>query len=272
MKKPWRRGRGWFRRRAPVLALLVPSAAIALAPAPETGACSLDGATPATVAAVDDHFELLLDDGRRGALAGIDVAAGEAAAARRRLSDWLAGADVFVGPLASGSDRWGRVPMRVFAAVASDPQAPLVSVGAALLEEGLARFRPDPPAADCAPAYLAAEAAAREAGRGAWSREPAFQLGRDPTAPLMRRKGLTIVEGKIRDVGETRAAVYLNFGENASSGASVMISRRNLAILEALGIERHELRGRRVRVRGLIETGFGPRIDIIAPAQLELLP
>jgi hypothetical protein len=81
-----------------------------------------------------------------------------------------------------------------------------------------------------------------------------------------------IVEGTIRHVGETRSAIYLNFGENPAKSVSVMISRRNLTIFAALGIERSELRGRRVRVRGLIETGFGPRIEIFAPAQIEILP
>jgi Staphylococcal nuclease homologue len=244
----------------------------ALTPAPETGTCSLEGAAPATIAAIDEHFELLLDDGRRGVLSGLEFAVGDAGkAAQARLSGWLAGRDVFVGALGPGPDRWGRVPMRVYASPSDEPQASLVAVAAAMLEEGRARFRPDPSAAPCAKIYREAEAAARPAGRGLWTGEKPFEAGVEATAPLMNRKGMAIVEGTIRHVGETRSAIYLNFGENPAKSVSAMISRRNLAILQALGIERHELRGRRVRVRGLIETGFGPRLELFAPAQIEIL-
>lgn len=267
--------RRWFvrLRQAAILAAFAPTAALALPPAPETGACSLEGAAPATVAVVDEHFELLLDDGRRGGISGLEFAGADAgAAAYGRLSNWLVGQNVFVADLGVVPDRWGRVPMRVYAATAAgDPQAPLVSVAAAMLEEGRARFRPDPPASPCARTYLAAEQAARAAGRGLWSVEKPFLAGVDDTAPLMRMKGMAIVEGKIRSVGETRGGIYLNFGENPAKSVSAMISRRNLTILSTLGIERNELRGRRVRVRGLIETGFGPRIEIFAPAQIEIL-
>jgi hypothetical protein len=255
------------------LALLLPVCApapaiMALTQAPETGDCALEGAVPATVAAVDEHFELLLDDGRRGALSGVELQGSDALG---RISGWLAGRDVFVADLGLGQDRWGRVPMRVYAGASDDPQAPIVSVAGALLEEGRARFRPDPPAAPCARIYLEAEAAARAAGRGLWASEKPFAAGAEATAPLMRRKGMAIVEGTIRHLGETRSAIYLNFGENPAKSVSAMISRRNLTILQTLGIERHELRGRRVRVRGLIETDFGPRIDVFAPAQIEIL-
>jgi hypothetical protein len=244
----------------------------ALTPAPESGTCSLEGAAPTTIAAVDEHFELLLDDGRRGVLPGLEFPTGEAGkGAQTRLAVWLAGRDAFIAPLADVLDRWGRVPLRLYASASDDPQAPIVSVAGTMLEEGRARFRPDPPAAHCAKTYLDAEAAARAAGRGMWAGEGAFVVGKSDPAPLMARKGMAIVEGVIRHVGETRSAIYLNFGENPAKSVSAMISRRNLAILQSLGIDRHELRGRRVRVRGLIETGFGPRIEIFAPAQIEML-
>jgi hypothetical protein len=265
----WRRLRRFGRGLA--LAALLPSVALGLTPAPDSGACSLEGVAPATVAAVDETFELLLDDGRRGALSGLEFPQGPArAAARARLADWLVGRDVLVGDLGAGRDRWGRAPMRVYAA-SDEAQAPLVSVATAMLEEGRARFRPEPRAAACATLYLEAEAAARVAGRGLWSGERPFAAGVEATGPLMRRKGMAIVEGTVSHVGETRSAIYLNFAENGPKNVSAMISRRNLIILAKLGIGRDELRGRRVRVRGLIETGFGPRIEIFAPAQIEIL-
>jgi hypothetical protein len=194
------------------------------------------------------------------------------AAVRKRLSDWLAGRDVFIGVFAPSPDRWGRAPSRLFAAAGGGAAAPLVSVAGALLEAGEARFRPDPAAAACAQDYLAAEAPAREAAFGLWAR-PEFRAV-DPSAPrardeLLRRKGMVVVAGSIRSVGESPRAFYLNFGEKRRDGFSVVISRRNLGMFA--GIEPRSLVGRRARVRGLIETGFGPRIEIATPAEIEFI-
>ncbi|WP_246719859.1 thermonuclease family protein [Methylocystis sp. H62] len=251
-----------------------PSCAEPLPPAAETGECSLEGAVPATVAAVDEDFELLLDDGRRAALAGLDFPPPEMAelraAIRSRLSSWLAGRDIFLGAVAT-LDRWGRAPARIYASPADGGDAaPLTSVAAALLSAGEARFRPDPTAAACAKAYLAAEAPAREGGVGLWSR-PEFRPI-DVSAPgavddLKRRKGMMVVVGAIRSVGESRRAFYLNFGDKWRDSFTVVILRRNLAVFGQ--IEPRSLVGRRARVRGLIETGA--RIEIATPAEIEFV-
>lgn len=252
-----------------------PSRAESLPPATETGECSLEGAVPATVAAVDEDFELLLDDGRRAALAGLDFPPPEMAelraAIRNRLSSWLAGRDIFLGAFASTLDRWGRAPARIYASPAEGGAlAPLTSVAAALLSAGDARFRPDPAVAACAKAYLAAEAPARDSGVGVWSRPELRPI--DVSAPgavddLKRRKGMIVVVGAIRSVGESRRAFYLNFGDKWRDSFTVVILRRNLAIFGQ--IEPRLLVGRRVRVRGLIETGA--RIEIATPAEIEFV-
>jgi len=245
-------------------------------PAEETGECSLEGAAPATVAAVDEDFELLLDDGRRAVFAGLEFPPREMGelrdAIRGRLSSWLAGRDIFLGAFASTLDRWGRAPARIFASPADGESAssPLTSVAAALLAAGDARFRPDPAAAVCAKAYLAAEAPAREAGIGLWSRPELRPI--DVSSPgaiedLKRRKGMIVVVGAIRSVGETRRAFYLNFGDKWRDGFTVVISRRNFANLGQIGPR--SLVGRRARVRGLIDTGS--RIEIATPAEIEFI-
>ncbi|KAF0123825.1 MAG: nuclease [Methylocystaceae bacterium] len=251
-----------------------PSCAEPLPPAAETGECSLEGAVPATVAAVDEDFELLLDDGRRATLAGLDFPPPEMAelraAIRSRLSSWLVGRDIFLGAVAT-LDRWGRAPARIYASPADGGDAaPLTSVAAALLSAGEARFRPDPTAAACAKAYLAAEAPARDAGVGLWSR-PEFRPI-DVSAPgavddLKRRKGMIVVVGAIGSVGESRRAFYLNFGDKWRDSFTVVILRRNLAVFGQ--IEPRSLVGRRARVRGLIETGA--RIEIATPAEIEFV-
>ena len=251
-----------------------PSRAEPLPPAAETGECSLEGAVPATVAAVDEDFELLLDDGRRAALAGLDFPPREMAklraAIRSRLSSWLVGRDIFLGVFASTLDRWGRAPAANASPADGGDAAPLTSVAAALLSAGEARFRPDPTAAACAKAYLAAEARARDAGVGVWSR-PEFRPI-DVSAPgavddLKRRKGMIVVLGAIRSVGELRRAFYLNFGDKWRDSFTVVILRRNLAVFGQ--IEPRSLVGRRARGPGLIETGA--RIEIATPAEIEFV-
>ncbi len=246
-----------------------------LPPAAESGECSLEATVPATVAAVDEDFELLMDDGRRVALTGLDFPPRETgdlrAAVRDRLATWLAGRDVFLGVFATAPDRWGRAPSRLYA---SDPaggaSAPLASVAEALLSAGDARFRPDPSAAACAKAYLAAESQARNSSAGLWSR-PEFRPV-DLSVPgavkdLQWRRGMIVVIGDIRSVGESRRAFYLNFGDKWRDGFTVVISRRNLAMFGR--IEPRSLIGRRARVRGLIETGS--RIEIATPAEIEFV-
>jgi hypothetical protein len=265
-------------RRALILTLLATPAA-ALPPAAETGPCSLEKAVPATLAVLDDDFELLLDDGRRVALAGLEFAASEPlrAAAARKLSDALVGRQVFVD--AQSPDRWGRAPALLFFAEDVGSESPLVSAGAAMIEAGYARFRPDAAAAECASSFLAAEAGARAAKRGLWSGRNAavFNLGSgsssiDRTASAMiEAKGMVIVEGVIHSLGEARGTTYLNFGPRRGSDFSVVISKRDLAIFERSGVSPRRLIGRHVRVRGLIETSFGARMELSSPAQIELI-
>jgi endonuclease YncB( thermonuclease family) len=267
----------WFQRAAfaASMAAAWPASGQSLPAAAENGECSLEGAVPGTVAAVDEDFELLLDDGRRVALAGLDFPPPDTgdlrAAVRNRLAAWLPGRDVFVGAFAPAPDRWGRTPARLYA---SDPaggaSAPLASVAEALLSAGDARFRPEPTAAACAKAYLAAEALARDAGVGLWSRPEFREI--DVSAPdavkaLQRRKGMIVVVGAIRSVGESRRAFYLNFGDKWRDSFTVVISRRIFAMFWR--IEPRSLVGRRARVRGLIETGS--RIEIATPAEIEFV-
>ncbi len=257
-----------------------PGLAQTLAPAAEDGPCSLAQAAPASVALIDDDFDLLLDDGRRLALAGLEFPQGEGEAARlraaafARLSNWLAGADVFLAPLASTPDRWGHTPAQAIAAAYAAPDAPLVSVGAALIAEGLARFRPDSAAAPCAKTYLDAERPVRERKLGVWAIEPEIGLSGASVkelAALGQKKGMVVLAGTVLSVGETQGAVYLNFGPRRGVDFAVVILKRNLAIFAKIGVVPRALSGRRVRVRGLIETNSGPQMEISTPAEIELL-
>jgi endonuclease YncB( thermonuclease family) len=249
----------------------------ALPSAPESGPCSLAAAEPATIVRVSDDFELHFADGRRATLAGVvfPQAQGEQRdAALTRLIAWLEGAPVFVGTLAAAPDRWGRLAVQVIAAASDKLEAPLVSVGAMMIGEGLARYRPDRAAEPCAKGYLAAETVPRAQKSGVWAQDPEIDASGASEATLQalaQKRGMVALSGRIASIGETTSAIYLNFGKNRGRDASVVISRKNLPIFLARGWIPRSLLGRRIRVRGLIETSNGPRIEISSPAEIELL-
>jgi endonuclease YncB( thermonuclease family) len=254
------------------------AAALAQTPnALENGPCSLAKAEPATVASVSSDFSLLLADGRRISLAGLEfppLAGAARDAALTRLIAWLDGAPIFVEPLAAAPDRWGNLPAQVIAASSEKPAAPLVSVGVALIGEGLARYRPDRAAAPCAKAYLQAEVLPRARKTGVWSEDPEIDASSAPEGSLEAladRKGVAVLVGRVASIGETTGAIYLNFGKNRGRDASAVISRKNVPIFLAQGWILRSLVGRRIRIRGLIETNNGPRIEISSPAEIELL-
>lgn len=167
--------------------------------APESGPCSLAKAEPAIVASVSPDFDIILADGCRAGFAGLEFprVPGETRdAALTRLIAWLDGAQVFVEPLAAAPDRWGTLPVQVIAASSEKPAAPLVSVGVALIGEGLARYRPDRPAAPCAKAYLQAEALPRARKTGVWAEDPEIDASMASLATL---------EALLRKEGDDRA-------------------------------------------------------------------
>jgi len=263
---------------AAVWAALCARAAAAPSPAPEAGPCSLESAAPTQVAAVLEDFDLLLDDGRRATLVGLDFPGLGAApaAARERLTALLLGADAFVAaPAAASVDRWGRAPVQLFIFSQQGGETRALSLAGVLLAEGLARFRPDPAAEACADFFRAAEEEARAARRGVWALADyfvvdarAFSVNPVPEA-LFNKKGMMLVEGFVFSVNEARGTLYLNFGPRRGRDFSVVIAIRDLANSERFGKFVRSLTGRRVRVRGLLETSFGPRIAISSPVEIE---
>lgn len=244
--------------------------------APETGPCSLEEAIPVTVAQIDSDFDILLDDGRRVTLAGVEFPQSAADApnmranALRRLSDWLDGKQAFLAVLAQNSDRWGRIPARLFASGQGD-DAPLTSVGETLLAEGHARFRPDRLAAPCAKSYLDAEQAARSKKNGLWGAGAYATVDAKNIGSAFNVKGMIVAEGVITSVGDAGRLIYLNFGPRRGVDFAAVILKRDSGTFERAGMSPRRLSGRRVRVRGLIETRFGPRMEIASMAEIELV-
>lgn len=250
----------------------------AASPAPAQAGCAALGDESAAVAAFTEHFELRLDDGRLIRLAGLaplppDFLARPAGAAARAAAqaEWL-GRPVVVATLGP-PDRWGRAPALLAPVEGGDDVATwLLAQGAAIV--GDAR-EAAPGGPDCPAARLAAERAAREAGAGLWSEAYyAVQQAQDRAGLIARAGSFALVEGTVRRVGTGRLRLYLDFA--GPDGFSVTATTRTNRAFEAAGMDLRALKGRRLRVRGVLELhagrfGEAPRMEIAGPGALELL-
>jgi endonuclease YncB( thermonuclease family) len=219
-----------------------------------------------------DGATLRLKDGREVRLAGViavnalDGHSDAAARASDGLNALVTGKSLTLyGP--KSSDRYGHVVAQV--TFRDDPahwlQADLVSAGAV-------RVAPEMSGASCAKSLLSLEAEARAGHKGLW-REARFAVEQaENIEALTTAMGrFTIVEGLVRRVGETSSRTYLDFGRRYNQDFSIMIPRSARAGFAAAGIDLKSLRGKQVRVRGVLFSSGGPAIEIRNPASLEIV-
>ena len=236
-------------------------------------------AEASTVSEVTPRLELRLEDGRLVLLANVERLAEEASGARaivaaRELASLLGGRRVLVRPDSPFPDRWGRGVADVFgplATEASGPFSPPPHVGEALVAAGLLRVAPRGGDAGCRQHMLQAEELARAAGFGIWAEAEFAPVAAADIEALANRDGqFTLVEGTVRRIGVGRARTYIDFG-GGRGGFSLTVAKRPLRLLAAGGIDVMALAGRRLRARGVIDTRFGPQIEIFGPEQIEML-
>ncbi len=229
---------------APVLlAALLTAASVLATPVPGASAQSVcpPPAETVTAAAIRADGTILLSDGRNILLAGT-VLGPDATGALAALAE---GQTLTIRPLGK-PDRWGR------------QSAHVDGVEEKLIAEGLGHAASLVPGACIAP-LLAAEARARDAGIGLWSRPGYVLAAIDGEALTARRGHSVIVEGEVVSVGESRGRVYLNFARYWKSGLSLIIAENNWPMF-AGGASAESLVGRRLRVRGRLEHRVGPAI------------
>jgi hypothetical protein len=218
------------------------------------------------IASVAPRLEIRLASGRLAKLSGLRApdgadSAGAAAWLMRRTGQALA--VTVTGP----EDRWGRLPVRL---VTRD--APRLDLAEGLVEDGLALVDPGEAAGLCRPELLALEATAREQGLGVWGDagyKPAAADDRDRLAQRVGR--FTVVEGRVRSVGERRQRTYLNFGRDGTRDLTITIPKRTWTTMAAKGLSAATLRNSRIRARGVLEHGRGPSIEVTAAEMIELL-
>jgi hypothetical protein len=86
---------------------------------------------------------------------------------------------------------------------------------------------------------------------------------------LRGRNGrFVVVEGMVRRVGFARSRIYLELVPR--DGPTIVIARKLDTVLAREGRPAGALVGQTIRVRGVVDDRFGPRIDVADPAMIEI--
>lgn len=139
-----------------------------------------------------------------------------------------------------------------------------------MLARGLARVYTFADNRARAAELLAAERAARAAGRGLWAHNFYRVLDAAETPEFI--DSFQLVEGQVLDVATVRGRVYLNFGADWRTDFTVTIAPQALRRFDGGEATLGALEGRRIRVRGWLKRQNGPMIEATHPEQIERLP
>ncbi|MEL7028996.1 MAG: 2-vinyl bacteriochlorophyllide hydratase, partial [Pseudomonadota bacterium] len=188
--------------------------------------------------------------------------------ARRALESFARGRSVelrYVGPR---RDRHLRALAHVLVQ-AQDGGAP-VWLQEALVEAGAVYVRTSLDARAGAPLLLALEDEARSAGRGLWAARR--YRPRKASEVEMPTRDFAIVEGEVAEAADVRGRVYLNFGADYRSDFTISLAPKTAKLFRAEGVAPLAYEGRRVRVRGWVDSFNGPLIEATHPEQIEVVP
>jgi endonuclease YncB( thermonuclease family) len=188
--------------RATIVAILFAAIAAAVTGTAGAAGCSFTPQGDGRVVDIIDGRTVRLDDGREVRLAGLEIP--DAALGKGALSALL-GRDVTLQGDSDMPDRYGRQPAFVFVGQDSPVQHDLLVQGAALVAATVTDR-------DCAANLRAAEAEARRARRGIWSRAGVIKNAESSGDILAGIGQFSVVEGTVLSVRQAGATTYINFG------------------------------------------------------------
>jgi endonuclease YncB( thermonuclease family) len=227
--------------------------------------CALEPQGAGRVVAAIDAHSFRLEDGREIRLAGIEHAYPGRTSGNTALAAIVAGRDVTLHGDDDSPDRYGRQPAFVFV-TGSDH-----SVQSTLLRRGEALVSPEITDKNCASALNASERAARDSRLGIWAGTAAIKNAESPDDILAAIGHFTVVEGRVLSVRQAGAFTYLNFGRSWTRGFAATIPRRITPAFESAGLGPKSLENRWIRVRGVVSSRGGPRIELARVGQVEVL-
>lgn len=234
--------------------------------------CAAAAGGQVAIETITPFGDFRLSDGRLGRLADLDLGADAVTAGRwpdhvGAIGQLVGGMLVRADEGANYPDRWGRRPLRL---------SPIASEGGSihrqLVARGLARVAPLGEQDACAASLLPVEAGARDQKLGLW-REPAARLlAAQEVAAIQALTGrFAIIQGEIISVGERPRRIYLNFGRDFRRDFTATLSPRTARLLEKAGITPSSLRGKVVRIRGMVAQRRAPAIEVTGLGQIEVI-
>lgn len=282
---PYISRRDWALSHLPRSGLLCALACLAASLAVRAGTgpgCAPEIAGRATVAAVIDAQTLQLDDGSSVRLTG--ALPPQTPPWWKEAREWPPGiaAKNFLAKLASGKrvrlhvapgeterDRHDRLLAQVLVVSGETENW----VQGDMVNAGFARTYSFPGHKACARDLQAREDSARRGKRGLWREDHFSAHGAEDYELLLKRRGsFQLVEGLVVSVGKTRNWTYLNFSRDWRRDFTVAIAAGNRKNFEGQAVPLELLEGKRVRVRGWIESWNGPVIKASHAEQIEILP
>ena len=218
------------------------------------------------VTAVEDSRTLLLADGRKLSLAGVEWGV-PAEQARATLSDLVLNRQVAVrATQVAEPDRYGRI---YAFPIVSGSETP-IQYG--LLERGLVLVGRVSDKKACADALRTSERLARDRALGVFSAGAAGAHKAGDYAAILKDLGrFAVVEGKVLSVRESGNLIYVNFGRRWSEDFTVTIAKRHQPAFILRGVAPKSLSGQVVRVRGFIEERAGSWIEAVSPEQIAMV-
>jgi len=234
------------------------------------------------VAEVLDAETLALDDGivvrlvnmispRRPLWLADEVAWDAAQLAHHALEGLARGRAVTWSFGGAREDRHGRLLAHVHV-VPDDPAAAPVWVQRRMIALGHARAAATRDNRACVTDLLAVEADARARRLGLWRRNHyRVRAGDSPDEIIVLANHFHLVEGRVTAHTERGRRLYINFGDDWREDFTIMIAARDFDLFTDVGIDLAALEGKRLRVRGFVESYYGPMIEVTAPEQIELV-
>ena len=256
-------------------ACAIVSALPAAGEAAEVPACSPPvEVSRAPIVRVEINGVLVLRDGRAADLESVLLPAGArdhapafvAQQAIERLSKLTKGKDVTLRARMPKEDRYGRIRSQVF--LHQDGRD--IWLQETMLHEGLARVMIAPDRPECARELYAAESEARATRAGIWAL-PAYAV-RSPDNLGGDLGTFQIVDGVVTNASIHDGRAYLNFGDDWRTDFTATIAPDDMKRFREAGIDPKAYAGKKVEVRGYIQSLNGPEIELAAPDMIEVLP
>ena len=247
--------------------------------------CHPNSKTSLQVTKIINAETLLLDDGRKVKLIGLETAIPmelHRARLTRFLEKLTLGKSVQLMSRKRKTDRYGRHMAHIFV----EHKDRLTWAQAEIIKHGLGLVAPEPGAysssaspsreAQCIAHLLRLEKEARKNKEGFWG-DKIFQVRNAWDARELSKyiQTFQIIEGRIKRLSLSRGKIYINFGRKWKSDLTIVVNKATIKAMQ-LGPDKlarllEQLERKKIRVRGWIEDRNGPLIRVRNRHQLEII-